>query len=181
MQADCAWHCQCQGAALCDCRAGTCYLQRQRDQPFCPRGRSCAPAEYGHQWGRLHCEAAFFPTQMPWVSGGPDMQGYSSLQPGQTVWRMCHLNFHQPCAISGQSVAKGVAHLHYRFPTCVSQHGRPGAALPVEPAPSVYKTAYMSMQNLHIDWTCVGLRYGLLHGDCTIRKKFTRCNMRPMH
>ena len=23
--------------------------------------------------------------QMQWVSGGPDMQGYSSLQPGQTV------------------------------------------------------------------------------------------------
>ena len=59
--------------------------------------------------------------------------------------------FHQPCAMQGQTVAKSPAHLRRRVITVFSQHGRPGAALPIEPAPSVYKTAYMSMQNLHID------------------------------
>ena len=39
----------------------------------------------------------------------------------------------------------------------------------------------MSMKTLHSDWTCLGLRHGLLHGDRNIREEFTWCSMQPMH
>ena len=109
------------------------------------------------------------------------MQGYSSLQPGQTVWRMCHLTSISHVQCQGRVLQRVLHTCNIDFPPCVSLHGRPGAALPVEPAPSVHKTAYMSMQNLHIDWTCMGLRYGLLHGDRDVREKLSCCSMQSMH